>query len=102
MNKFEFTYVHTCTCMRLCMCMCICMCMCLPMFPQKLFNHKWCIEVLNPYHLSAEPLGVAGFCRICIAETLSACALEADLITAYGNLFILCPSCQLHRPSSEP
>ena len=56
----------------------------------------------HPYHLSAEPLGVAGFCKICIAETLSACALEADLITAYGNLFILRPSCQLHRPSSEP
>ena len=58
---------------------------------------------LSPHpYLSAEPLGVAGFCRICIAETLSACALGADLITAYGNLFILRPSCQLHRPSSEP
>ena len=43
MNKFEFTCVRTCTCMRICMCTCMCMCMCLPMFPQKLFNHKWCI-----------------------------------------------------------
>ena len=48
MNKFEFTYVRTCTCIRICMCTCICMCMCLPMFPPKLFNHKWCIEVLTP------------------------------------------------------
>ena len=45
----------------------------------------------SPHHfqLSAEPVGVAGFCKIWIAETLSACALEADLITAYENLFLL-------------
>ena len=54
----------------------------------------------SPHHfqLSAEPVGVAGFCKIWIAETLSACALEADLIMAYENLFLLransSPSCE--------
>ena len=46
MNKFEFTCTCTCTCMR--MHMHVHVNACLPMFPQKLLNHKWCIEVLTP------------------------------------------------------
>jgi len=46
MNKFEFTCTCTCTCMR--MHMHVHVNVCLPMFPQKLLNHKWCIEVLTP------------------------------------------------------